>query len=149
MVNSRVCVDASFMVALLIPESFSRSALALWEEWALADVEILAPTLLRYEVTSALYRKALRGLVAWEDSQAALAQFLMLDIEWCDPPVLPARSTELARFFQRSNTYDAFYLALAESLSCFLWTADEKLYNAVQKGFEHIRWIGNLPTEKA
>jgi len=149
MVESKVCVDASFMVALLVPESFSQNALALWEEWVLGDVEILAPALLRYEVISALYRKGLRGLVTWEDSQAAQAQFLALDIEFQDPPALPIRAVELARFYQRPNTYDAFYLALVEYLDCFLWTADERLYNAVHASFGYIRWVGELPTQNA
>ena len=82
MVETKVCVDASFMVALLVPESFSLTALARWEEWVLGDVGIIAPALLRYEVISALYRKALRSLITWEDSQAAQTHFLTLDIEF-------------------------------------------------------------------
>lgn len=147
MVETKVCVDASFMVALLVPESFSRTALVRWEEWVLGDVGIIAPALLRYEVISALYRKALRGLITWEDSQAAQAHFLALDIEFQDPQVLPVRVAELARFFQRPNTYDAFYLALAEHVDCLLWTADERLYNSVQKNFSNIRWVGELPVK--
>ena len=149
MVESKVCVDASFMVALLVPESFSQTALTLWGEWVLGDVEILAPALLRYEVISALYRKGLRGLVTWEDSQAAQAQFLALDIELLDPQVLSDRAADLAGIFQRPNTYDAFYLALAEHLDCKLWTADERLYNAVHASFGYIRWVGELPTQNA
>jgi len=146
--ESKVCVDASFMVALLIPESFSRTTLRLWEEWVLGDVSIFAPALLRYEVISALYRKALRGLVTWDDSQSAQVQFLSLDIDFQDPKGLPARAVELARFYQRLNTYDAFYLALAEHLDCKLWTADERLYNAVHKDFGYLRWLGELPIQK-
>jgi predicted nucleic acid-binding protein len=97
--------------------------------------------LLRYEVVSALYRKALRDLVTWEDSQAAQAQFLALDIEFQDPQVLPIRAAELARIYQRPNTYDAFYLALAEYLECKLWTADEGLFNAVRKDFCYTCWL--------
>jgi len=148
MMESKVCVDASFMVALFIPESFSRTTLRLWEEWVLGDVSIFAPALLRYEVISALYRKALRGLVTWDDSQSAQVQFLSLDIDFQDPKGLPARAVELARFYQRLNTYDAFYLALAEHLDCKLWTADERLYNAVHKDFGYLRWLGELPIQK-
>ncbi len=31
----------------------------------------------------------------------------------------------------RAAAYDSFYLALAESLGCELWTADQRLHNAV------------------
>jgi predicted nucleic acid-binding protein len=141
MVKSKVCVDASFMVALLIPESFSKAALEFWEEWVLGDIEINAPILLRYEVTSALYRKSFRGLITWEDRQAAQSQFSALDIVWNDPPALPLRAVELARLYQRPNAYDSFYLALGEFLDCLLWTADERLFNAVQKDFGYIHWV--------
>jgi predicted nucleic acid-binding protein len=148
MMESRVCVDASFMVALLMPERFSQTTLRLWEEWVLGDVEISAPSLLRYEVISALYRKALRSLVTWEDSQSAQVQFLSLDIDFKDPKELPAWAVELARFYQRPNTCDAFYLALADHLDCKLWTADERLYNAVSKDLGYLRWLGELPNQK-
>jgi predicted nucleic acid-binding protein len=146
MAEAKICVDASFMVALLVPESFSHTALKHWEEWIIGDMQIVAPALLWYEVISALYRKALRNLITWEDSQAAQAQFLVLDIAYQEPQGLPLRAVELAKFFQRPNTYDAFYLALAENLDCQLWTADERLFNSVQKNFQNIRWLGNLPT---
>jgi predicted nucleic acid-binding protein len=141
--KSQACIDASLIVALLVAEEHSLSALALWEKWAQEDCSIVAPLLLRYEVTSALYRKALRGLISREDASLALNRFLKLDIEWIDPPSLPERATELAHRFSRPNTYDTFYLALAEQLNCGFWTGDERLYNAVKSGLGFIRWIGN------
>jgi predicted nucleic acid-binding protein len=145
MAESRVCLDASFIVALLLPERFSQAAFSLWQEWITSDVNIVAPTLLHYEVTSALYRKALQGLIAWEDHKAALEEFLSIDIEWQDFQGLTVRATELARRYQRPNTYDAFYLALAEKLGCQLWTADERFYNAVEKDCSSIHWVGSSP----
>lgn len=140
--NGPICVDASFIVTLLVPERFSQAALSLWEEWIAEDASVIAPGLLRYEATSALYRKAFRGLIAWDDMVLALDQFLRLDIEWRDPPSMPKRASELAREFKRPNTYDAFSLALAEILGIRLWTGDEKLFNAVRSRFENIHWLG-------
>lgn len=137
------CVDASFMVALLMPESFSSAALALWQVWVANDDQPVAPLLMRYEVTSALYRKSLRGQVSVADARAALGHFLALDITWLDLPDLPVRATQLAEQYQCPNTYDAHYLALAEGLNSPLWTADERLYNAVHGGFPLIHWLGN------
>jgi len=140
--TARVCVDASLVVALLAPERFSQLALSLWEAWVTADYTITAPRLLCYEVTAALYRKAFQGLISWDDEQAILNQFINLDIDWDEPTGLPVRASELARVFQRPNTYDAFYLAQAEILGCPLWTADERLYNAVRGRFSLIHWLG-------
>ena len=140
--TSQVCVDASLVVAMFVPERFSQTALALWREWTLNDWQVVAPGLLRYEVTSAIFRKAKTGLITVADSREALQRFLALDIEMVDPPALPLRAIELAEQFQRPNTYDAHYLALAESLSCPFWTGDERLVNAVGGGLGNLNWLG-------
>jgi len=141
-----ICVDASFIVALLVPEQFSQVALSFWEEWVQESHEVVAPSLLQFEVTSALYRKTLRGPLAWEDFHLVLQQFLDLDINWTDLPILCIRAAELAHLFQRPNTYDAFYLALAEHLDCPLWTADERFYNAVRSKYRFIHFLGKSST---
>jgi hypothetical protein len=56
--------------------------------------------LLRYEVNSALYRKAFRALVSFDDSLQAIGQFTRLDINFLDPPGLPRRAAELANLFK-------------------------------------------------
>jgi predicted nucleic acid-binding protein len=125
-----------------MPESLSPLALAYWQAWVERDEEIVAPALLRYEVNSALYRKAFRGLVSFDDSLQAIQQFTRLDINYLDPPSLPRRAAELANLFKRPNTYDAHYLALAEYTNCLFWSADERLINAVRQEFTSIRWLG-------
>jgi predicted nucleic acid-binding protein len=141
--RSKICVDASLMVALFVPERFSKASLALWESWVRDDDQPIAPLLLRYEVSSAIYRKALRNLISVEDAREALGQFLALDIEYVDPAVLPLLATDLAAQFERPNTYDAHYLALAKHQDCAVWTGDERLYNAVKDGFNKIHWVGD------
>ncbi len=140
--KSQVCIDASLMVSLLVSEEHSLAAMALWEKWVEDDSQIIAPLLLRYEVTSALYRKALRGQISREDAFLALRHFLAIDIEWIDTPSLPERATELAEKFHRPNTYDCHYLALSEHLDCEFWTGDERLFNAVKSEFGFVRWVG-------
>ena len=137
-----VCVDASLVIALLLPERFSDKALRLWEKWMQADLDITAPRLIRYEVPSVIHRKGLRGLITWDDAQTVLGYFLNLDISCDESESLPIRASELARQFQRSNTYDAFYLAQAEQFSCPFWTGDERLFNAVKDGYSLIHWLG-------
>ena len=143
--RSKICVDASLIVALFVPERFSQAALVLWEEWVKDDYQLIAPLLLRYEVTSAIYRKSLRSLISVDDSGKALEQFLSLDIEYVDPPNLPLLAVDLAAQFHRPNTYDAHYLALAKHQDCAVWTGDQRLYNTVKDGFEKINWIGYHP----
>ena len=143
--KSQVCVDASLIVALLLPERFSPAALALWKEWTLSGWQVTAPMLIRYEVSSALYRKAHRNLISLDDSQAALQRFLALDLEILDPPLLLAPAAELAGKLNLPAPYDAQYLALSEHLDCPLWTGDERLYNAGHPSFPGLFWLGNYP----
>jgi len=89
--NRAVCVDASFIVAMLTPERYTTPATARWKAWIKDDFRILAPSLLGYEVTSALYRKVLQEQIEPKDGQAALEQFLAMDIESIHPPELHAR----------------------------------------------------------
>jgi predicted nucleic acid-binding protein len=139
--TSTVCVDASLIVALVIPERYTVQAMNLWESWIQHDFRIVAPTLLDYEVTSAFYRKVWRGLICESDGHAALQLYLALDIEKIDLPELHFLATGLARQFSRPNTYDAHYLALSNHLAVPFWTADEKLYHAVTEQFSLIHWI--------
>lgn len=142
MPNSPVCVDASIVVALVTPESQSEQALARWAVWMSRDVEVIAPHLLRYEVASALWRKAARGLMQIEDARQALSVALSLDITFLDPPELPLRAFDLAARLNRPTTYDMCYLALTEIVGGEFWTADERLFNAVRETFPAIRWLG-------
>jgi len=54
------------------------------------------------------------------------------------------RSTQLrlafvwTRRLKRAVAYDSFYLALAESLGCDLWTADQRLHHAVDAPWVHL-----------
>ena len=66
-----------------------------------------------------------------------------MDIIFHDPAHLPKRAFELAEQFQRPNTYDAHYLALAEHLDCSFWTADKSLFYATHESHQHINWIAS------
>ena len=143
MPRSPVCVDASIIVALVTTEDQSKKALALWAEWMRGDVQVAAPTLLRYEATSALRRKVVRGAMSLQDARRALEETLSLDIELFDPGELFPRAFDLAASFNRPAAYDAHYLALAEMMESEFWTADERLYNAVRDDFPRIHWLGD------
>ena len=144
MPNWPFCVDASVVVALVTPESQSERALTLWTTWMSRETQVVAPGLLRYELASALWRKAVRGLMQMEDARRALEVALSLDITFLDPPELPLKAFDLASRLNRPTTYDMCYLALTEIVGGEFWTADERLYNAVREAFPAIRWLGAI-----
>jgi predicted nucleic acid-binding protein len=91
----------------------------------LAAEELHAPTLLDYEMVSAL-----RGLVLAGHLTATRAQDLLTDFE--DLPIRrwePADSLRRRAFQLRDNlsAHDAAYVVLAEALGCPLLTRDAKL----------------------
>ena len=144
MPNWPICVDASVVVALVTPESQSERALTLWTTWMSRETQVVTPGLLRYELASALWRKAVRGLMQMEDARRALEVALSLDITFLDPPELPLKAFDLASRLNRPTTYDMCYLALTEIVGGEFWTADERLYNAVREAFPAIRWLGAI-----
>ena len=91
----------------------------------LAAEELHAPSLLDYEVVSAV-----RGLTLGGHLSAARAQDVLTDFE--DLPIRrwPSADALRRRVFQlRDNisAYDAAYVALAEALGCPLLTRDSQL----------------------
>ena len=145
MARSPVCLDANVIMALVTVERFSQMAFSLWQEMVSQHQQPIAPVLLLCEVSSALRGKAARGEMALADVRQALQEALALDILYQDPPDLSLLAFDLATRLEHPTSYAAHYLALAESLDCPLWTADEQLYNAVRADFPRVRWLGDYP----
>jgi len=148
--NSLVCVDASILIKLVVEEEQSDHASALWDSWVDDGVKIVAPTLFSYEVTATLRKKVYRQLLTLAEGKEAFAAALAVEVRLMAPSGLHERAWELATRFNRPTAYDSHYLALAEMLSCEFWTADQRLFNAVQDELSWVRWLGEYqPTAEA
>ena len=136
--NSPVCVDASFLLRLLESDEVGSTFIRLWTEWHRDARQLVAPTLLYYEVANALYRYIVHGELLPQEAAEALDAMLRLDIILYGDAALHRRALELAARFSLPAAYDAHYLALAERLGAELWTADRRLTNAVNLPW--VRW---------
>lgn len=91
----------------------------------LASQELCAPTLLDFEVVSALRGMTLRGHIAATTAEDVMTDFDDLQIQrW------PSGDSLRRRAFQLRNNvsaYDAAYVVLAEALDCSLLTRDLRL----------------------
>ncbi|MCX7689688.1 type II toxin-antitoxin system VapC family toxin [Thermoflexus sp.] len=141
MPNSPVCVDASFLLRLLLDDEVGSRADILWETWHRERRRLVTPTLLYYEVANALHRYASHGDLTPDEAEALLDLALRLDIQLIDDAGLHRRAFQLAQALSLPATYDAHYLALAERLGAELWTADQRLLQAVR---DSLPWVYRL-----
>ena len=140
--NGSVVVDASLAVKWLVEEDDSDKAHAVLQSWVAEDITRIAPYLMPFEVANALHRRVLRGELNVVDSTRMIARLLESRLELHQPPGLHARALQIASQLNQSAVYDAHYLALAESLDCELWTADERFYRSASLSNDNVRWIG-------
>ena len=138
---ARAVIDASTLMAALLPgEPTKRAAREILERFAGDALELIAPTLLAYEVANSLLkaeRKPERG-VSKEAIDAILEELSRLGI-----PLIPVSMEEMVSMARRYDrwAYDASYLALAEREGIPLITSDKRLYNAVRERFEKVVWV--------
>ena len=140
----QVCVDASVVIPLVVYEALSEQVRALWVDWRTRNLSIVAPFLLGFEVTATLRKKVHRGLLTPEEGELAFRIVHSQGIQFLHPADLHWRAWELAVRFNRPTAYDSYYLALAATLGCEFWTADERLYNTVSA---QLPWVRRLAAD--
>lgn len=128
--SSTICLDASIIIRLsLTPDD--NAVQELWDSWHAQGCRFVAPTLLYYEITNALYQQEKNRLLSGKMIDNVLEFVLTLPIQLIADTALHKPARELAVLYSLPATYDAHYLALAERLNIELWTADARLYNTV------------------
>jgi predicted nucleic acid-binding protein len=137
-----VCVDASFLLKLVLDEAQSDEARSLWHMWLETGLDVLAPSHLLYEATSVLRNHVYRGLISAEAGDAAYRALVAQEIQLIEPDIICDRAWEFASHFARPTACDSFYLAVGELAGCDLWTADRRLYGSVHAELGWVRLIG-------
>jgi predicted nucleic acid-binding protein len=138
-----VVVDANLVAGVLLPLPYRPQAKAKVLAWKQAGEDLLAPTLIEYEVCSTVRRVVLAGWIAAEEAEAALIRMRHLAIRTVPPTLeLHMAALQWAQRLGRTRTYDAQYMALAEELRADFWTSDLKLFNrAKQLGLAWVHCI--------
>lgn len=129
-------VDASFTFRLVVPGSEQDRFRLLVDGWLRDGYELHAPTLWVYEMASALCKAVRFGELTPEEGKHTMALAQTLGILLIPPDIDQVRiAFDWTLRLDRAAAYDSFYLALAESLRCDLWTADRHLRNAVEQSW--------------
>ena len=94
--------------------------------------KLLAPTLLRSQVLSALYEVVQRGKLPADDAREQLTRIRQLKIRLLGDAVLQRRAWQLADQLGWDSTYDAEYVALTQLQADAFVTLDKKLARSVR-----------------
>ncbi len=135
-----VCVDASIVIDHLIrPEDLQLHTL--WESWGEANTQLVAPALLRYEATNALFQKVKKGQLTLGTTSELVRVMLALPVQLYTDLELHTRAFQIAQELSLGATYDAYYLALADQLQCELWTRNAKLTRAASQKYSWVKLL--------
>ena len=73
-----------------------------------------------------------------------MQDLMTLGISLHEAPDIHRRALEQASRLGQGAMYDAQYLALADSLRCEFWTADQRFYRTASSSVGNLRWIGEF-----
>lgn len=147
--SDTVVVDANLALKWVLLEEDSHTAMLLLDKWTDEGRTAIAPALFAYEVTNILYRQVALGKMTNDESRRGLEKLFALEIrlEFSLYKEASMQAIEFAQRFRLPATYDAYYLALAYAEQCECWTADKRLWNAVKRDLDWVRWLGEYQPE--
>ncbi len=129
---ARFCVDASAVVAWLIPGQRTPIIEETWTRLRRGEDFLTAPPLLYAECTSVL-REQVGEVLTHGDALAMVEDLFELPISALGELRLYLRALELAEGLQRKKAYDMQYLAAAELQRAELLTLDRGLFEAASQ----------------
>jgi len=139
----RAVIDSSVVLKwYLVDEEYGTKAVGLLDKYLSNDLEILAPSLLEYEVINGLVIAQKRGRIEEEKILEAVDGFISLEIKLKNLSLFYPKVLEYSRVYNRS-AYDASYLALANEEGIIFITADGDLYDTVKKDLKWVKWLGD------
>lgn len=147
MVSRVVVVDTSLVVKWFVEEPDSLAAAALLESWQAAGIGLAAPELLIREFINSLFRKIQYSGMTMDHALSALAQLENAAIDLHDTETFGRRALELAVITGHHSVYDFYFFALAESLACECWTADQPFQESAARlpGPNRVRLLREFP----
>jgi predicted nucleic acid-binding protein len=113
-------VDASAVVASLLDDGPTGQ----WCEARIVEGDLVAPSLMPFEVANVVRRQELRGVLPTSDAANALHDLVRLQVDLVPFEVVAERVWALRR---NATAYDASYVAVAERFGARVVTLDRRL----------------------
>jgi predicted nucleic acid-binding protein len=138
MTGSMVILDASVAVKAVLPNLLQPHCLALVQIFV--DVQPAAPALWAHETTSAIAKAVHFGEITEKEAHQALEKLDALGVRLFVADAEQNRAAfDWTLRLKRASAYDSYYLVLAQALECDFWTADKRLFNALEDA--HLDWL--------
>ncbi|MCL4545761.1 MAG: type II toxin-antitoxin system VapC family toxin [Chloroflexi bacterium] len=139
-------IDASVALKwVLAEEELAEEAAHLFAATLQERQPIVAPPHFPAEVCDAIYQRQRRGLLSAELAGEAVNAFLAFAIPTLAPRGLYRQAFDFACTYTLPSLYDSLYVVLAHLLQTTLWTADQRLVNALAGRLDFVRWLGDYP----
>lgn len=137
-------VDASVALKWYLPdEEGVEQALLLLDAFMRDEITLHAPSLIDWEFVNAMWVAGRTGRIVPEDRDAAVQNFLNIDISRTHTRDLFGVILAIATEFGRS-CYDSAYLALSRAMGAPFVTGDKRLFNALKDKMHSVTWIEHL-----
>lgn len=138
-----IVLDASVAAKWYLPrEELYLKAAAIKEDFLAGRTRLLSPSIIYYEINNVLRSAVLKSPINTKTLLGSLQDFYELDLQVYQSTELLLETFRLATRFSISS-YDAVYVALANSVGAPLYTADEKLVRAVSKKIPLVRSLAH------
>lgn len=144
MTGSLVVIDASVAVKAILPNPLQMHCLALVQTFV--DLQPAAPAVWAYETTSAITKAVHFGEITEKEAQQTLEKLETLGVHLFVADAEQNRAAfDYTMQLKRASAYDSYYLVLARILECDFWTADRRLYNALQDArLGWVHWVEEI-----
>ncbi len=125
-----IIIDASVAAKWLLPDEYDLRADVIKKSFTDREIAVAVSNLIFYEINNLLNSAALSKRISVRDSANFYESLLNLDftIHWSKELLIKTLQKALDL---NISSYDASYVALAQSLQIPLYTADEKLVKKV------------------
>lgn len=133
--------DTSVLLRLVLPSQRDAAAEGLWQQCAESGIGVVIPSQGVSEVMSVIRHQVFSGRLSAVEGDQLFAELRAL-VASLQIETVQLGAWDVAKRFNRPNTYDSEFYALAESLGVEVWTADERFVNAM--GQQRPSWVKRL-----
>ena len=126
-------IDANLTLGLFLRLPYSERIDQKMQEWQSQGALLFVPTLWEYECLTGLRRAVVQKLIPFREAERMVEEVVDLEFHRVAPTLEMHQAALIwAERIGQSKVYDAQYLALAEALPAEMWTADQRLFYALQ-----------------